>query len=470
MAPQASKRATDLPTPQDFGARGDGVYDDTEAIQAAVDSVKKNAVWRSPQGSASRGVVRLPPGRYRITRSLDLTSGGDVAGVGLRGDSMMNSIVLADLDEPYPAVDLSGMAYATLERCQIRGTTRSEACAAALIAQPADSKFHNRQTSLRDCVLAVDGSAASAIAGLIVQNGDLLRTENVHCEGPVAASVGRYLPSLGKLKGFLDVRGLLHLSGEATQAAVEQASGKAISVSVGRSTHVSYVAEASWPDRILQLAATSPLSGPCDATLWAVRSKFRAIPAAPDQTNYWISKSEFYGRTPIVWRGGLCLNLSDCYLCGGGPAGTFGLDAVRSAFHLTDTGQDFPLVFRARNVRTENQTDELEFYALTTDTSVDLCEIAGEFEVVPRNSEDTAGAVIRARNGARLVGVIMSGFSSGRVPMFAGVAEVRSLAGSYRADGGPGSLRAVVRGSTFDWLNPNLDTNWATVSFGRPLE
>ncbi|MFK4804567.1 glycosyl hydrolase family 28-related protein [Microbacterium sp. ZW CA_36] len=66
-------------TPQEFGAVGDGVADDTDAIQQAIDA----------QLTRPNKIVFFPPGTYRITRTLVVP---DVEGLG--GDNF-NRIVLA---------------------------------------------------------------------------------------------------------------------------------------------------------------------------------------------------------------------------------------------------------------------------------------------------------------------------------------------------------------------------------------
>lgn len=80
-----SMEASGYVTPQLFGAKGDGETDDTEAIQAAINS-----------GSN----VYLPQGTYKITQTIILTSN-----VIFYGDSAENSIIKAD---GFDAVHITG--------------------------------------------------------------------------------------------------------------------------------------------------------------------------------------------------------------------------------------------------------------------------------------------------------------------------------------------------------------------------
>lgn len=67
-----------------FGARGDGVADDTAAIQAAIDSVSSTAspgvVFEADR--AVGGTVHFPAGRYRITDTLLVGPSTTLSGVG----------------------------------------------------------------------------------------------------------------------------------------------------------------------------------------------------------------------------------------------------------------------------------------------------------------------------------------------------------------------------------------------------
>jgi sugar lactone lactonase YvrE len=60
-------------TRDSFSVRGDGVADDTDAIQQAIDKVQK---------TANQGVVFVPEGRYRLTRTIYVWPGIRVIGYG----------------------------------------------------------------------------------------------------------------------------------------------------------------------------------------------------------------------------------------------------------------------------------------------------------------------------------------------------------------------------------------------------
>ncbi len=60
-------------TAQDFGIHGDGVSDDTTAIQAAIDKA---------EGGIREGIVFIPSGRYRLTRTIYLWPGVRLIGYG----------------------------------------------------------------------------------------------------------------------------------------------------------------------------------------------------------------------------------------------------------------------------------------------------------------------------------------------------------------------------------------------------
>ena len=60
-------------TPQEFGVRGDGTHDDSAGIQAAIDKAEANA---------HEGIVFVPPGRYRLTRTIYIWPGVRVFGYG----------------------------------------------------------------------------------------------------------------------------------------------------------------------------------------------------------------------------------------------------------------------------------------------------------------------------------------------------------------------------------------------------
>lgn len=64
---------------RNFGAVGDGIQDDTAAIQAAIDSL---SVKSGSGGTAIRGAVFFPAGVYKITATITFRSGTMLFGVG----------------------------------------------------------------------------------------------------------------------------------------------------------------------------------------------------------------------------------------------------------------------------------------------------------------------------------------------------------------------------------------------------
>jgi hypothetical protein len=85
-----------------FGAMGDGLADDTRALQAAIDSLATVAA----QNEAGGGTVSVPPGTYRLTRTLTLNHG-----VTLRGAGHKATVLAADpnLVAPIVAFDREGV-------------------------------------------------------------------------------------------------------------------------------------------------------------------------------------------------------------------------------------------------------------------------------------------------------------------------------------------------------------------------
>ena len=77
-----------------FGAKGDGVTDDTAAIQAAIDYVAAITVVDSVIGFDSfGGVVTMPPGTFLVSNTLTLRRGVTLSGAGRRATILLINAV-----------------------------------------------------------------------------------------------------------------------------------------------------------------------------------------------------------------------------------------------------------------------------------------------------------------------------------------------------------------------------------------
>jgi hypothetical protein len=76
-------RSREVISVRDFGAAGDGLADDTAALQAAIDAVKPGAAVLNSAAYGSRtGRVFIPMGRYRVHKPLQVYSGVWLDGAG----------------------------------------------------------------------------------------------------------------------------------------------------------------------------------------------------------------------------------------------------------------------------------------------------------------------------------------------------------------------------------------------------
>jgi hypothetical protein len=110
-------KLADVVSVKDFGAVGDGVADDTAAIQAAIDwvlykNLPASSVFAVPPGI---GAVYLPGGRYRITDTIHLGYGFMFQGIRFYGDGSVvanftpdkGTVIVADFNDR-PAIAVSG--------------------------------------------------------------------------------------------------------------------------------------------------------------------------------------------------------------------------------------------------------------------------------------------------------------------------------------------------------------------------
>jgi len=91
-----------------FGAKGDGIADDTDAIQKPIDLIRDRIFHEDPLKSP---VVYLPSGTYRITDSIGLKQTVSLEGEGARYGKSGGTEIICDFDDFTPPTDIYSNHY-----------------------------------------------------------------------------------------------------------------------------------------------------------------------------------------------------------------------------------------------------------------------------------------------------------------------------------------------------------------------
>ncbi len=126
--------------PQQFGAVGDGVTDDTTALQNAINYAKNTGC-----------ALNLYAKSYLHTKSLDWGKPAPFDGKSLKiiGSSVQYTKIIANLTENYPANDFTNQIGGTVERVMFTSTAGSQHTALMLFAETTGTGMN--QFCLSDC-------------------------------------------------------------------------------------------------------------------------------------------------------------------------------------------------------------------------------------------------------------------------------------------------------------------------------
>lgn len=102
----------------DFGAKGDGVTDDTAAIQAAIDAADTNT------DTVTGGVIYFPRGRYMVSATINVKTNhiDGLASITLVGEGIHNTVIqaMSGFTGSY-LIDIDGQTYCGLEGLHLLG-------------------------------------------------------------------------------------------------------------------------------------------------------------------------------------------------------------------------------------------------------------------------------------------------------------------------------------------------------------
>lgn len=135
---------------RDFGALGDGVCDDTAALQAAID-----------EGARTGCAVYIPPGRYRVGE-LKLHPGSTLRAEpqwGFHYHTIGSAVLIQRSDSQRCILDLSDANGAELDGLSLTGEGRPGGCCGILCDKPAFGKIEDAFRIERCRVSAFSGHA-----------------------------------------------------------------------------------------------------------------------------------------------------------------------------------------------------------------------------------------------------------------------------------------------------------------------
>lgn len=154
---------SDVPyvTPQLYGAVGDGVTDDTAAIQAAIDAASVGTTIYFPRGTYSVTSQLLISGKYQLTLRGDrgaklLFTDGSYIGLLINnsaGQCLVDSLMIYGTNTVSPAITLlkatGNAAYLTIQNCQFSYASIGVLLAQSYIMRLLNNNYANCDTALK---------------------------------------------------------------------------------------------------------------------------------------------------------------------------------------------------------------------------------------------------------------------------------------------------------------------------------